>query len=264
MNYLSQPLPLLATLRWSLTLQKSPILGMLLETIPPLKYLAKSKVPEVFLSDRVRIIDLLMRAGGVTRYAGVEQIRLIADSEPQLFNLKRYLETGDDSLLPNIQPGTTIFVPIQVEEIKTGGNVVYIMGEVKKPGAFEGKEDATFMDILANAGGPTRYAESRQIRVIKANGEVIPFDLTAFTEGGNSMLPPEIENGDAIFIPEKTDINEKSWLKVTPNRAVRVIGEVVKPGRFEWSNEMSLLDLIAHTGGPTSRADTSTIGIAPT
>ena len=64
------------------------------------------------------------------------------------------------------------------------------------------------MDIPSNAGGPTRYAESRQIRVIKLLGEVIPFDLTAFTEGGNSMLPPEIENGDAIFIPEKTDINE--------------------------------------------------------
>ena len=40
-----------------------------------------------------------------------------------------------------------------------------------------------------------------------------------------------------------------------------MIGEVVKPGRFEWSNEMSLLDLIAHTGGPTSRADTSTIEV---
>ena len=206
------------------------------------------------------IIDLLMRAGGVTRYAGVEQIRIIADSEPQLFNLKRYLETGDNTLLPKIQSGSTVFVPIRVEEIKAGGNVVYIMGEVKKPGAFEGKEEATFMDILANAGGPTRYAESRQIRVIKANGSVIPFDLTAFTEGEN-VIPPSIENGDAIFIPEKTDINEKSWLKVTPNRAVRVIGEVVKPGRFEWSDEMSLLDLIAHTGGPTSRADTSTIEV---
>ena len=206
------------------------------------------------------IIDLLMRAGGVTRYAGVEQIRIIADGEPQLFNLKRYLETGDNTLLPKIQSGSTVFVPIRVEEIKAGGNVVYIMGEVKKPGAFEGKEEATFMDILANAGGPTRYAESRQIRVIKANGSVIPFDLTAFTEGEN-VIPPSIENGDAIFIPEKTDINEKSWLKVTPNRAVRVIGEVVKPGRFEWSDEMSLLDLIAHTGGPTSRADTSTIEV---
>ena len=206
------------------------------------------------------IIDLLMRAGGVTRYAGVEQIRIIADSEPQLFNLKRYLETGDNTLLPKIQSGSTVFVPIRVEEIKAGGNVVYIMGEVKKPGAFEGKEEATFMDILANAGGPTRYAESRQIRVIKANGSVIPFDLTAFTEGDN-VIPPSIENGDAIFIPEKTDINEKSWLKVTPNRAVRVIGEVVKPGRFEWSDEMSLLDLIAHTGGPTSRADTSNIEV---
>ncbi len=207
------------------------------------------------------IIDLLMRAGGVTRYAGVEQIRVIAKGEPRLFNLKRYLETGDDSVLPTILPGSTIFVPIRVEEIKTGKNVVYIMGEVKKPGAFEGKEDATFMDILGNAGGPTRYAESRQIRVIKANGDVVPFDLTAFTEGRGDVIPPEIENGDAIFIPEKTDINEKSWLKITPNRAVRVIGEVVSPGRFEWSDEMSLMDLLAHTGGPTSRADTSTIEV---
>ena len=207
------------------------------------------------------IIDLLMRAGGVTRYAGVEQIRIIANNEPTLFNLKKYLESGDDKLLPLIEPGSTVFVPIQVEEIKTGGNVVYVMGEVKKPGAFEGKEDATFMDILANAGGPTRYAESRQIKVIKADGTVIPFDLTAFTAGLASATPPDVTNGDAIFIPEKTDINEKSWLKVTPDRAVRVLGEVVKPGRFEWSDEMSLLDLLAHTGGPTSRADTTTIEV---
>lgn len=207
------------------------------------------------------VIDLLMRAGGVTRYAGVEQIRIIANNEPKLFNLKKYLESGDDSLLPIIEAGSTVFVPIRVEEIKTGGNVVYVMGEVKKPGAFEGKEGATFMDILANAGGPTRYAESRQIKVIKANGTVIPFDLTAFTAGLPSSTPPDVTNGDAIFIPEKTDINEKSWLKVTPDRAVRVIGEVVKPGRFEWSDEMSLLDLLAHTGGPTSRADTTTIEV---
>ena len=211
--------------------------------------------------ESMNMVDLIMRAGGVTRYAGVEQIRMISRGEPVLFNLKQYLDTGDEKLLPSIVAGATVFVPRQEEEIKTGGNMVYVMGEVAKPGAYEGKEDATFMDILANAGGPTRFAESRQIRIIKANGTIVPFDLGAYTEGTAPVRPPGISAGDAIFVPEKTDINEKSWLKVAPNRAVRVIGEVIRPGRIEWSNEMSLLDLLAHVGGPNAQADTSNIEI---
>lgn len=207
------------------------------------------------------LVDVLMRAGGVTRYAGVEQIRVISKNQPALFNLKRYLDTGDSSLLPPLEVGSTIFVPKQEEEIKSGANMVYVMGEVAKPGAFEGKKGATFMDILANAGGPTRFAESRQIRIIKANGAVINFDLSGYTEGTNYVRPPAITAGDAIFVPEKTDVNEKSWLKITPNRAVRVLGEVQHPGRIEWSDEMSFLDLLAHVGGPTLRGDTTRIEI---
>ncbi len=207
------------------------------------------------------LVDYLMRAGGVTRYASVEQIRVISNGAPQLFNLKKYLDTGDSKILPTITPNTTIFIPIQEEEIKSGANMVYIMGEVFKPGAYEGKPGATFLDILANAGGPTRYAESRQIRLIRADGSVIPFDLSAFTEATGEQGMPIVLPGDAIFVPEKTDMNSKSWLKVAPSRAVRVIGEVVRPGRIEWSNEMSLLDLLAHAGGPTSRADTTRIEV---
>ena len=207
------------------------------------------------------LVDLLMRAGGVTRYAGVEQIRLLSGSDPVSFDLKRYLDTGDNSLLPTIIPGSTIFVPRQEEEVKSGANTVYVMGEVAKPGAYETKKEASFMDILANAGGPTRFAESRQIRVIKPDGSIHPFDLTGFTEGTSDTRPPMMSPGDALFIPEKTDMNEKSWLKVSPNRAARVLGEVVRPSRVEWSDEMSLIDLLAHVGGPTSRADTNNIDI---
>ncbi|MFA0458451.1 SLBB domain-containing protein [Vibrio breoganii] len=207
------------------------------------------------------LVDIIMRSGGVTRYASVEQIRVISDNSPTTFNLKRYLDSGDDSMLPQLNPGSIVFVPKMEEEIKSGANMVYVMGEVAAPGAFEGKPGATFMDILANAGGPTRFAESRQIRLIKANGKVIRFDLTAFTEGIGGVRPPAIENGDAIFVPEKTDMNEKSWLKVSPDRAVNIIGEVVRPGRIEWSDEMDLMDLLAHVGGPTLRADTTTIEV---
>ena len=211
--------------------------------------------------DKIDIIDLLMASGGVTQYAGIEKMRVITQGAPKLFDLKKYLDSGDQKYLPEIQPGSTIFIPKQEEEIKTGAHMVYVMGEVAKPGAYESKAGASFMDILANAGGPTRYAESRQIRIIKADSSIITFDLSAYTESGKAVTLPQVSGGDAIFVPEKIDINEKSWLKVPSSRAVRVFGSVVRPGRIEWSDEMSLMDLLANVGGPTSSADTSNIEV---
>ena len=207
------------------------------------------------------VVDMLMRAGGVTRYAGVEHIRVINDGEPKLFDLKAYLDTGDSSRMPEINAGSTLFIPIQEEEIKTGLRTIYVMGEVFKPGAYEASDGTAFFDILANAGGPTRFAETRQVRVIRSSGKVDAFDLQAYTEGLAVTQVPSISAGDAIFIPEKTDMNEKSWLKISPNRAIRIIGAVIKPGRYEWGNEMSFLDILAHAGGPTQDADISQIRV---
>lgn len=205
------------------------------------------------------LVDMLMRAGGVTRYAGVEHIRVINQGAPQLFDLKSYLDTGDASHMPKITPGSTLFIPIQEKEIKNGARTVYVMGEVFKPGAYEAPANTKFFDILANAGGPSRFAESRKIRIIRASGKVDDFDLQAYTEGLTQAAVPTVSPGDAIFVPEKTDLNEKSWLKITPDRAIKLIGAVKKPGRYEWGDEMSFLDILAHAGGPTQYADMSQV-----
>lgn len=206
------------------------------------------------------VIDMLMRAGGVTRYASPEQIRVLDKGKPIVFNLQAYLDSGDKSLLPEIDPGATIFVPKQVEEVRKGASTVYVMGEVAKPGAFETREGATFLNILANAGGPTRFADTRQIRLLRANGTIDVVDLVRFTEGAGGPLPA-VKAGDAIFVPEKAETQEPSWLKISPNRAVQAIGALYKPGRFEWSDEMSIFDLLAQAGGPTARADIAHIQI---
>jgi protein involved in polysaccharide export with SLBB domain len=205
------------------------------------------------------VVDMLMRAGGVTRYAGVEHIRVINNGTPELFDLKTYLDTGDASHMPKITAGSTLFIPIQEEEVKSGLRTVYVMGEVFKPGAYEAPAGTKFFDILANAGGPTRFAESRKIRIIRTTGKVDAFDLQAFTEGLTQSATPTVSPGDAIFIPEKTDMNEKSWLKITPDRSIKVMGAVKKPGRYEWGDEMGFLDILAHAGGPTQDADMSQV-----
>jgi len=201
------------------------------------------------------VVDMIMRAGGVTRYASIEQIRVINGGDPIVFNLRKYLDTGDEKLLPPLRPGATIFVPKQEEEIRRSVRTVYVIGEVNRPGAIESPPDARLIEILANAGGPTRYAETRQIRVLKADGETQRFDLVSYTEGDRAPLPA-IMPGDAIFVPEKIESSDRpSWLKIPPSRAVQVIGEVNKPGRYEWSDEMSLMDLLGEAGGPNQRAD---------
>ncbi len=209
----------------------------------------------------ITVMDALLRAGGVTRYAAVEQIRILPpNGQPILFNLKGFLDSGNQSLNRVLQPGTTIFVPHETEDVKSGGHVVYVMGEVAKPGAYEVRPGTGFFDILANAGGPTRYADPKQIRIIRANGEVAGFDLAAYTDadtaGAVRQPPPPVNPGDAIFVPEKTQGPEQSsWLRTPPSRAIRVLGGVKNPGRFEWSDEMSLVDLIAQAGGPNERGD---------
>ena len=210
------------------------------------------------------VVDMIMRAGGVTRYAGVEQIRIISDGEPRPFNLKAYLDSADSSLLPTVAPGTTIYVPTETVGVKQGVRIVYVMGEVQSPGAFEVQNSTSFLDVLANAGGPTRFADTRRVRILRNDGRIEPFDLGFFTE--TEGLPegdlPILDAGDAIFVPEKLDLNEKSWLKVPPQRAVYVMGRVNNPGRFEWADEMTLMDLLAHAGGPTGGADISAIEIS--
>ena len=221
--------------------------------------------PGVFkYKDGASLVDMLMRAGGVTRYAGVEQIRVINAGAPKPFNMREYLDTGNPDLMPNIGKGDTIFVPQMSDQVKVGAKTVYVIGEVKIPGAYETKDGATFFDILSNAGGPTRFAEVRQMRILRKDGSVDPFDFQAYTEQtDNAPDLPIIQPGDAILVPEKTDMNEKSWLKISPDRAIMIIGAVKKPGRYEWANEMSLLDLMAHAGGPIPSADVSQVKIMP-
>lgn len=206
-------------------------------------------------------LDLLMRAGGVTRYAGTEQIRVIHEGDPRPFNLKQFMDTADPSFMPVIAPGDIIFVPQKEEGIKTGNRTIYVMGEVHKPGAYEIQGDIGFFHILSNAGGPTRFADTRRLQIIRKAGQVIEFDMFAFTQDPASTFVPDLSAGDAILVPHKTRSNENSWLNTPPSQAIQILGAVNRPGRYEWSNEMSIFDLFGHAGGPRLQADLAQVEI---
>ena len=201
--------------------------------------------------ENISLVDILLLSGGVTRYANVEQIRLIARGEPILFNLKSFLDNG--KALPIIEPGSTIFVPKQVDAISSGESVVYIMGQVHKPGAFETGDGINFMDVLANAGGPTRFADTTSIRLLRKTGEVLRFNLDEFSEGRLTEIP-KIFKGDSILVPKKSG-EDQGWLKFKSDQTIKIVGAVNKPGRYPWSSHIGFMDLFAHVGGANEKSD---------
>lgn len=210
------------------------------------------------------VINYLLKAGGTTQNAQTDQIKIIDNETAVVFNLREYLVTAKQSLLPKISLGATIFVPQISEAAKLGTVNVYLMGQVQRPGAYNLTEKTSFMDVVGKAGGPTQYAETRKIRVIDANGKVEYFDLQAFTEGIGSVKLPALTGGEVIYFPTKADLSEKSWLDIAPQHSIKIIGAVVRPGRYEWADEMSIMDLISNVGGPTKNADTEHIRIIST
>ncbi|WP_045150492.1 SLBB domain-containing protein [Photobacterium angustum] len=207
----------------------------------------------------MNVVDAIMRADGVTRYADVTKIRVVTDNKPYIFDLKTYLDTGDTQHLPPVKEGTTIYAPIEIDDISTTVRTAFVMGEVKAAGAYEIGKTTKFIDVLANAGGPTRFADTTQIKILSETEAPITVNLVEYTKSPQDYDIPLMKTGDVIFIPEKTTVNVKSWLKITDDRSIKIIGAINIPGRYEWSPAMDFMDLLAHAEGPTKRANLTNI-----
>lgn len=113
-------------------------------------------------------------------------------------NLKSLLGTADASFNIIVYPGDIVKV--------TRAGIVYVVGDVKKPGGFVLKtnENISVLQALALAEGPTSTAarsKSRIIRTDELSGarEEIPIDLGKILEGKEA--DPLLQPKDIVFVP---------------------------------------------------------------
>jgi polysaccharide biosynthesis/export protein len=116
-------------------------------------------------------------------------------------SLKNLLESGDPRYNVTVYPGDVVKV--------TRAGVVYVEGDVKKPGGFMLKtnENISVLQAVALAEGLTRTAAGSHARIIHTNEETgarteIPIDLNKILAGGltDAMLRPN----DIVFVPNST------------------------------------------------------------
>lgn len=219
-------------------------------------------------SDEMNLLDALAHVGGPVSRADTSNIEVISvDKKGQfkaiVFNLDEFIKQGKaDSALPVISAGSTIRVhdlPQDPSDNKaqwvrqSSDKSIYIFGQVGAPGRYMFTNDMNFLDLLAAADGPTQDADIHNVRITHRNqsySKVSKLNLAQYFETGDESLLPDIKTGDSIYIPEKT----REWTEKPKEKTVRVLGEVNKPGRYTFSDNMTILDLLAESGGPTSNA----------
>jgi polysaccharide export outer membrane protein len=113
----------------------------------------------------------------------VEQVRLELESR-----LKKYLS----------EPIATVIVT------EPKGNVVYVIGQVTKPGAIQMNPTINVLQALSIAGGGNPYAKLDGIIVIRSSPSgqrIFPFRYGQVSSGKELAQNIELESGDVVVVP---------------------------------------------------------------
>lgn len=106
--------------------------------------------------------------------------------------------------------------------------------------ALTGK--VSMLEMVSRAGGPTRDANLREVRVRRKEGQTITLDLSRAIFQGDISQDIILDAGDMVFLPA---------LIKDANR-VYVFGEIEEPGMYTFTgSDFRIFDAISKAGGPT-------------
>jgi polysaccharide export outer membrane protein len=87
---------------------------------------------------------------------------------------------------------------------QTAGNVVYVIGQVNKPGAFMVSGPLDVMQALSRAGGMTAFASKNDIRILRREGGrqvALPFEYGDVVKGKDLDQNIPLHAGDVVVVP---------------------------------------------------------------
>jgi polysaccharide export outer membrane protein len=92
--------------------------------------------------------------------------------------------------------GDMVYVPQQSERL------IYVMGQVNKPGAYELTPNMSFLEALADAGGPSDNAAPTQIVLARPREHLQQVIDVKTMVGGDGKANYSLEKGDIVYVPK--------------------------------------------------------------
>lgn len=132
-----------------------------------------------------------------------------------------------------------------------------ILGKVKNPGIYEIKSNLTLIQAIASAGGFMRgetdsttiaVADLKHAFIARQGENVLPVDFFKLVTEGDPSQNILVEPNDFIFIPSSL------------NQEVYILGEVNNPRAVGYSENMTLVKLIAGEAGNGGYTDEAFLG----
>jgi protein involved in polysaccharide export with SLBB domain len=143
---------------------------------------------------------------------------------------------GDTSADHSLQPGDVIFVPVVEKQIS-------ISGAVRRPAKFEIRGGETLQNALELAGGVEGRAYLSNIRLERLGKDFRPIVKNLSIPSDSSY---EVLTGDVISLGSASS-------KVI--NSVSLLGNVERPGEYEWRKGLTLGDLIHSSNDLLSSTD---------
>ncbi len=128
---------------------------------------------------------------------------------------------------------------------------VYVVGDVKNPGAYDISSLSTALSALIAAGGPTETGSYRTVKHYRGKALVEEVDLYDLMLKGVSSSEVHLESGDSILVP-------------TIGAQVTVAGKVRRPAIYELRREQTLDQILDLAGGVPVSGELSRIEVERT
>lgn len=177
-----------------------------------------------------RVSSVIDKAGGITDDGSLRNILFTGGVKELVVDLDKAENLGDHKSNPYLYAGNTIVVPGKI------ASRVQVIGEVNKPREIELLETDTYETLIALAGGFNQFADKNKIVVIR----------------GNKQIGPEnIQPDDIIKIYQKTD----------KQNIVSIFGAVTNPGIYDFTNGLTVTELINQAGGNQTDANLSLLTV---
>ncbi len=172
------------------------------------------------------------------------------------FNAKALSVFEIENLIKNrLADGYIVAPQVTVSIVEYQSRKVFVLGEVKRPGSYVLKRKTHILELITQAGGFTDKA-GRTIKIVRSKsllqregyvtpaGEeehatIVTFDLDKI-EVDNPYGNFYVKSGDSIYVNSVP--------------LFFVIGEVRKPGEFNWAKGITVRQAISLAEGPTQLA----------
>ncbi|MGI6519041.1 MAG: SLBB domain-containing protein [Bacillota bacterium] len=189
-----------------------------------------------------KLLDAIAAAGGPGQKASLEDVTIykggiIGEGKDAPIGAGKVLFSGKVTENPEVRPGDVIHVGSRFLSVS-------VFGRVTRPGTLELPVGARVLDAVGAAGGILIDGDHTQISLTRSGavGPADSIDLEKVLRDSGDGANRALSEGDLIYVPQVS-------------RQVAVMGEVARPGVYQYVEEMTLMDVLAMAGGPTRMAD---------